>query len=110
MPSAAPTLPSLVGLFVVGAFVAFSAASTGGGDGPKSQSACGKLEGGLAPGEPCEDRDQCEQICCLCEGSDLIFVARGCNLDQGVCLGGDDLCVAALAEDPSLCEGGDAEP
>lgn len=102
------SLRSLFGLSVVVVGVLLSIASsdgTGGGD-----SSCGPLQPGALEGEACEVRSDCAEVCCFCEGSDRGFRANGCNLDESVCYGGDQLCQLALDEDPSLCDSGDGGP
>ena len=102
------SLRSLAGLSVVVISALLSIASTEGtGTG---ESACGSLLDGAAEGEACEVRSDCAEVCCFCEGSERGFRANGCNLDESVCYGGDELCQLALDEDPSLCEDGDAGP
>lgn len=97
------TLKALPGLTVLGAALFLSVATTGSGTDP-GDSQCGPLNlDGADPGEFCEDRDQCNDVCCLCEAGGG-FVAFGCDLDTSECLGGDDLCVQALENDPSLCD------
>lgn len=97
-------IPNTAGVLVVGLFALLSAASTG-GEGGGGGSQCGALAADLgAEGDACDDRDQCNQVCCVCDSSDAVFVAQGCDLDLGQCLGGDALCSAALEEDPTLCE------
>lgn len=99
------SLRSLGGLSVVVVTLLFSIATTE----PPSESACGSLLPGAAAGEVCEVRSDCAEVCCFCEGSDRGFRANGCNLDESVCYGGDELCQLALDEDASLCEGGEGD-
>lgn len=94
-------LRSLGGLAVVAVSLLLSIATSE----PTAESECGSLLPGAADGEPCEVRGDCAEVCCFCEGSDRAFRANGCDLDNGVCYGGDALCQLALEEDPSLCEG-----
>lgn len=92
----------LSALFLVLIFGLLSVASTDTGTG--GESVCGALfEEGAAAGEACAERSECNEFCCLCEESDLGFIAQGCDLDQGVCYGGDVVCQLALDDDPSLC-------
>jgi hypothetical protein len=101
-------LRALPALLFVGATVFFSVATTGTTD-PGDDSQCGTLElSGGDPGEFCESRDECNDVCCLCEGGGG-FVAFGCDLDTNECLGGDDLCVQALENDPALCDSEEEE-
>jgi hypothetical protein len=96
-----------LGLGVVVAALAFSVASTPGGTDPEGT--CGAIDEDLgAEGDVCEMREDCNEVCCLCDNGDFGFVAQGCNLDDGTCYGGDQVCQLALADDPSLC--GDGEP
>lgn len=98
------SLASFVGASVVALAVLLSIASTNGGGGD-GDSQCGALAEDLgAEGEPCEDRDQCNEVCCVCDNTGAVFVAQGCDLEVGVCLGGDALCSEALEDDPTLCE------
>lgn len=96
------SLRSLGGLSVVVLSVLLSIATS---EAPED-SACGSLLPGASAGESCEVRGDCAEVCCFCEGSDRAFRATGCNLDDGVCYGGDTLCQLALEEDPSLCDDG----
>jgi hypothetical protein len=100
------------GLVVVASALALSVASSPGGGGGESQ--CGPLfEDGSDEGEQCEARDDCNEVCCLCDNGEAGFIAQGCDLDNGTCYGGDQVCQLALADDPTLCdaeETGDAGP
>jgi hypothetical protein len=83
--------------------LALSVASSpgGGGDGQ-----CGPLfEEGGAEGDQCTAREDCNEVCCLCDNGDFGFVAQGCDLDNGTCYGGDVVCQLALDDDPDLCAG-----
>lgn len=72
------------------------------------ESACGPLLEGAAEGEACNERSECGEICCFCDGSERGFRSNGCNLDDSVCYGGDELCQLALDDDPTLCDSPDA--
>lgn len=97
-------LRPLGGLSVVVVSVLLSVATSA-----PEESECGPLVPGAAAGEACEVRGDCAEVCCFCEGSARTFRATGCDLDEGVCYGGDVLCELALDEDPSLCEGDDPD-
>jgi hypothetical protein len=96
-----------VGLVVVTAAITLSVASSGTGTDPEGT--CGPLvEDQGADGDMCEAREDCNEVCCLCDNGEFGFVAQGCNLDLQECYGGDDVCQLALADDPALC--GEEDP
>ncbi len=97
---------AFAGISVVVIAVLLSIASTG----EPEPSACGELAEGAAEGESCGEKSECAEVCCFCDQSDFAFRAQGCDLDNGVCYGGDVLCQLALDDDPALCASGDGGP
>lgn len=97
----------LVGLAVVALAVALSAASTEGGE-TGEDGACGELFVGAEEGEECTQKEECTEVCCLCDNGIDGFVAQGCDLEGGTCYGGDTVCQLAFEDEPDLC-GSDEE-
>lgn len=94
----------LASLAVVAIAAFFSVATTGEGG---ADELCGGeaifVEGGL-PGDPCVERGDCNEVCCLCDDDETVFIAQGCDFEIESCLSESALCAEALDEDPSLCE------
>lgn len=91
------------GLSVLALALGVSVASS---TGTPNDGTCGPLfEDGSAEGDQCTTRDDCNEVCCLCDDGEAGFVAQGCDLDNGSCYGGDVVCQLALDDDPSLCVG-----
>ena len=61
-------------------------------------------EGGGKPGDACTDRSECSEVCCSCEENDILYAARGCDLDAEECLTEEAVCEQALLDSPSLCD------
>lgn len=59
------------------------------------------LEDGAAPEEDCDSAFGCAEFCCTCEDGQTTFGARFC--DDGECAFEEDVCEAALDENPDLC-------
>lgn len=99
----------LPGLLVV-AFAVFASAATSRAPATGDLEACGPLGSGASANATCTQREECTEVCCLCDNGAFSYIARGCDLDEGVCYDELTLCDLALEEDPSLCEAEDAGP
>ncbi|MFZ9886166.1 MAG: hypothetical protein ACO3JL_01585, partial [Myxococcota bacterium] len=81
-------LPGLVVVaFAVLASVATSREPVTGGP-----EVCGPLAGGASASEGCSLREDCAEVCCLCDDGTYSYVARGCDLDGNVCYDEATLC------------------
>ena len=86
-------------LFVLASVATTDTGGTGGECGGEVLSTAG-----ASPGEACEDREQCNEICCICDDDETVFIGRGCDLNALICLSEAEVCTAALADNPALCE------
>jgi hypothetical protein len=103
-------LHQIAGILVVALAGVLCVASTEAGGGGNGSGECGALTAGAAKGEACVQKEECAEVCCLCENGEYGFVAQGCDLERGGCYAGDAVCELALQADGSLCgSAGDGE-